>query len=208
MDSTKVEVINHSFDKLVKELSKPKANPVWDTLIGILIGATLTFLAQWSIELWKSRKDRKRLKRELISKGKAKVYLISQTLKELAMYKAHKQYYLSAIELSQKKEEIDDFYNKHYQKGQEQRQTEIKLSEHISDFFQIVAEYQVITRKGNKFENYLDRIIQYEHPKPLEFDKVSNPKELEEKHSAEEKRLNLEFDNLRTIFNDIQILMK
>ena len=208
MDSTKVELVNQSFDKLVSELSKPQTNPVWDTVIGILIGATLTFLAQWSIEAWKSRKERKSLTRELISKGKAKVYLISQTLKELAMYKAHRSYYVSAIELGGTKAEVDDFYNKHYEKGQEQRQTETKLSELISDYFQIVTEYQVITKQDNKFENYFDRIISFDHPKARKFQNVKNAGDLESKLNEEESRLNTEFDKLKFIFNSIQKLME
>jgi hypothetical protein len=208
MDSTKVELINHSFDKLVKELSKPKTNPIWETLVPLLIGAALTFLAQWSIEWWKSRKDRKIFIRGLISKGKSKVYLISQILRELAMYKAHKQYYISAIDLSHKEEDIDDFYKKHYEKGQEQRQTETKLSEHISDYFQIITEYVVITKQVDKFENYFEQITNFKHPKPLRFEGVSNSKELEEKLTIEENRLNSEFDILRTIFNEIQNSMK
>lgn len=209
MDSTKVEVINHSFDKLVQELSKPKTNPVWETLGVLLIGAALTFLAQWSIEGWKSRKDRKRLTRELISKGKAKVYLITQTLKELAMYKAHKQYYIKAFELSTNERDKADLYSKHYTKGQEQRQTETKLSELISDYFQIVTEYKVITNQDkNKFENFFDQIINFQHPKPLKYEEVSSTKELVEKLTNEENRLNTEFDKLKIVFDKIQNLMK
>jgi hypothetical protein len=92
MEPSKVEIINQSFDKLVTKLTETgQRNSIWDILIPLLIGAALTLLAQLAIEFWKSRKEKELKRRELISKTNAKTYLISQILKNLAMYKTQKQ---------------------------------------------------------------------------------------------------------------------
>ena len=91
----KVEIINKSFDTLVSKLNEKKddKNSIWDILIPLLIGAGLTLGTQFAIEFWKTKKEKEQKRQELISKGRAKTYLIAQILKDLAMYKVHKQYY-------------------------------------------------------------------------------------------------------------------
>lgn len=207
MDSTKIEVTIQSFDKLINELSGSKSDSIWRILIPLLIGAALTFLAQWSIERLRSSKERNLKKEELISKGKAKEYLISQILKELAMYKALKQYYAAAMSLSIMKEDVNDAHRKHYEKGQELRVTESKLTEAIAEYFQIISEYEIITKRRDCFKNYLDEIVAFKHPKSYEYDGFSNSHDLKSFHDKEENRLNGEYNKLRNILSQIQRLM-
>lgn len=74
----KIEIINKSFDNLVTKLTEKKddKNSIWDILTPLLIGAGLTLLTQWLIELWKTEKEKLNKKQELISRGRAKTYLI------------------------------------------------------------------------------------------------------------------------------------
>jgi hypothetical protein len=97
----KVEIINKSFDRLVSDLTKKDkgTNSIWTTLIPLLIGAGLTLFTTFLIEHWKTGKEKKLKRQQLVSRGRAKTYLLNQILKDLAMYKVHKQYYLRASQL-------------------------------------------------------------------------------------------------------------
>lgn len=207
MDSTKIEVINHSFDELVKKLTEAHSNSVWDTLTPLLIGAGFTLATQLLVELWKSHKDIKRKKQELISKGRAKTYLIAQILKDLAMYKGHKQYYIRASQISATKEQKDDSYKKHYEKGQEQRVTETKLDDSIAEYFQLVTEYTIITGNKDHFQEHFEKVFEYDHPKASKFQNCNTINELVDELGNEESRLNNEYAIFRRIFEDIQAAM-
>ncbi|MBL7760874.1 MAG: hypothetical protein JNK08_09275 [Sediminibacterium sp.] len=207
MDSTKVEIVSKSFDKLVAKLTEQASNKptIWDTLTPLLIGAGLTLLTQFLIEFWKSRKETNNKKQELISKGRAKTYLIAQILKDLAMYKVHKQYYRRAHGISISQADKDDNLAKHYQKGTEQRATESKLDENISEYFQLVTEYIVLTRHKDHFQRQFHSIFYYEHPRPSKFDNCNTEEELVTGLRDEEKKINQEYNMFRDIFESIQV---
>jgi hypothetical protein len=205
MDSTRVEIFNKSLDRLVLKLTEHADKPsMWDTLTPLLIGAGLTLLTQFLIEIWKSKKEKKLKIQELTSKAQAKVYLISQLIKDLAMYKTHKQYYYRAFTLEIDLKAKDDFYKKHYEKGQEQRMTEAKLDENIAEYFQLVTEYMIVAKNQDDFNDKFKKIFNYEHPKSSKFTDKNTITELVPALDIEEKRLNTEYKGFRSIFESIQ----
>ncbi|PXY44292.1 hypothetical protein [Flavobacterium hydrophilum] len=211
MGQSKLEVVNKSFDKLVNKLTENSSdNSIWNVLIPLLIGAGLTLLTQFLIELWKSKKESKLKKQELISKAKAKTYLIAQIIKDLAMFKTQKQYYIRAYRLAKQRndtEEYKDNYQKHYDKANNLRSVETKLDESIAEYIQIVSEYIILTKSKENFEEYFQFLFNYNHPKALKFENCNNEDELIAEHSIEEKRLNGEYLNLNQALHNIQDLM-
>lgn len=210
MDSTKVEIISKPLDQLVAKLTQdiPAKSSIWDTLIPLIIGAALTLITQFFIEYWKSNKEKRKRKQELISKGKAKTYLIAQILKDLSMYKVHKQYYFRASQLDIKQSDKEDSYKKHYEKGQEQRLTETKLDENIAEYFEIVTEYIILNNNKNTFEKNFEDIFHFLHPKSSKFENFTSQIELIEELEKEEGRLMNEYKGLNDLLNIIQGSMK
>jgi len=205
----KIEIVNKSFDTLVAKLTEKdkEATSMWQTLIPLFFGAVLTFLTSFLIDLWKIYKDNKVKKQQLISRGRAKIYLISQVLKDLAMYKVHKQYYLRASQIVQGSDKGDSF-KKHYEKGQEQRITESKLDESIADYFETVTEYAIVAKNIDRFQRHFQSVFDFEHPKSSDFADIKSLKNLVIKLRDEEKRLNEEYKNLTDILEQIQTTMK
>jgi hypothetical protein len=210
MDSTKVEIVNKSLDKLVEKLVEQTVEKpsIWDTLTPLLVGAGLTLFTQFLIELWKSYKEKKLKKQDLISRCRSKSYLIAQLLKTLSMYKVHKQYYLKASQLANDSNKKDDWYKKHYEKGQEQRMTETALSESIAAYCQLVTEYLFLSKKNDPFSSHFQRIFDYVHPKASKFKNCNTLDELILELGIEEKRINEEYLKLRNIIEAIQTSME
>jgi hypothetical protein len=202
----KIEIVNKSFDSLVEKLREKKEdkNSIWDTLIPLLIGAGLTLGTQFAIEFWRIRKEKEKKKQELISRGRAKTYLLAQILKDLAMYKVHKQYYIRAFQL----DNDEDSFKKHYEKGQQQRETEAKLDDNIADYLQIVTEYSILTNNFDHFQQHFQSIFNYIHPKSYKFSDCNTETELAVGFEKEELRLNSEYKGLTDIFETIQTAMR
>ena len=209
-----IEIINPSFDALVKKLTEEKKqNPLWGILIPLLIGAGLTLLTQFVLEHFRTTKEKVRRKQELISKGRAKTYLIAQILKDLAMYKVHKQYYYRAAKLLEStgpdpEEEIKSTMNKHYEKGQEQRETESKLDDNIAEYFEMVTEYAILNGNIDEFNDQFQSIFNYEHPKSSKLTEFTDLNELVTGLQEEETRLQEEYKKLSGLFENIQTSMK
>lgn len=205
----KVEIVNKSFDTLVADLTKKEkeTNSMWATLIPLLIGAGLTLLSTFLIERWKTSKEKEAKKRQLVSRGRAKTYLLTQVLKDLAMYKVHKQYYLRASQLEQNSDK-DDSFKKHYEKGQEQRVAEAKLDDNIAEYFEIVAEYSILTKNVDHFNQHFQDIFNFVHPKSSNFAEINSLNDLVDGLKNDEKRLNEEYKKLTTILEQIQTAMK
>ncbi|HET9057466.1 MAG TPA: hypothetical protein VFN30_11540 [Chitinophagaceae bacterium] len=205
----KVEIVNKSFDTLVEYLTKEdsETNSMWTTLIPLLIGAGLTLLSTFLIERWKTSKEKEVKKQQLVSRGRAKIYLLTQVLKDLAMYKVHKQYYLRASQLEQNSDKEDSF-KKHYEKGQEQRVAEAKLDDNIAEYFELVTEYSILTKNVDHFHQHFQDIFNFEHPKSTNFAGINSLNALVEGLKNEEKRLNEEYKKLTTILERIQTAMK
>ena len=180
---------------------------MWTTLIPLLIGAGLTLLTTFLIEQWKTRKEKEVKKQQLVSRGRAKTYLLTQVLKDLSMYKVHKQYYLRASQLEQNSDKEDSF-KKHYEKGQEQRVTEAKLDDNIAEYFELVTEYSILTKNVDHFQKHFQDIFNFEHPKSSNFADINSLNELVEGLKNEEKRLNDEYKPLTAILEQIQTAMK
>ena len=205
-DSSKIEIISKSLDTLVTKLSENPTShdSMWTTIIPLLIGASLTLITQLLIELYKLNREKTNKKQELISKGKAKTYLIVQISKDLIMYKVHKQYYLRAFNLETDPVEKADDNKKHYEKGQEQRMTESRLDEAVADYFQIVTEYIVVTKSKFNFQSLFDSIFNYNHPKASKFMNCNTMHELVVELDIEEQRLNTDNDRFVNYFKTIQ----
>ena len=212
MEQSKIEVVNKSFDKLVQKLTEnTDNNSIWNVLIPLLIGAGLTLLTQFLIEFWKSKKQNKLKKQELISKGKAKTFLLAQIIKDIAMYKTQKQYYVRAYRLAKKENKEEDYldnYQKHYDKANGQRAVEVKLDETIAEYIQIVSEFIILTNSKENFDLYFQSLYEYQHPKASRFENCNTEEELIAEHSVEEARLNTQYSSLNEIFQKIQNLMK
>lgn len=204
MDTTRVEIVNKSLDSIATKLSEQSDTSMWTTLTPLLIGAGLTLLTQFLIEFDKSRKEKKKKTLELIAKGRAKTYLIAQILKDLAMYKVHKQYYWRAYALSTDPNDKEDSIKKHYEKGQEQRMTESKLDDNIADYFQTVTEYSIMSGKNNGFAETFEKIYHYIHPKSSKLTDCKTVSELVTGLEKEEQRLNEEYKEYFRLFERIQ----
>jgi hypothetical protein len=204
----KVEIVNKSIDTLVADLTKKEkeTNSMWATLIPLLFGSGLTLLSTYLIERLKISKEWKAKKQQLVSRGRAKTYLLTQELKDLAMYKVHKQYYLRASQLEQNSNN-DDSFKKHYEKGQEQRLAEAKLDDNIAEYFEIVTEYSILTKNVDHFNPHFQDIFNFEHPKSSNFAAINSLNELEDGLKNEETRLNEEYKKLTTILEQIQTAM-
>lgn len=202
----KIEIINKSFDNLVAKLTENKEdkNSIWDIIIPLLIGAGLTLGMQLVIEFWKTKKEKENKKQELISRGRAKTYFIVQVLKDLAMYKAHKQYYIRAFQI----DNDEDNYKKHYDKGQQQRETEAKLDENIADYFQLITEYAILTKNIDHFKQHFEDIFHFNHPKSSKYSDINNLTDLVAGLEVEEARLKTEYKKLTAILETIQTEMK
>ncbi|MFN8333487.1 MAG: hypothetical protein U0U09_00075 [Cyclobacteriaceae bacterium] len=204
IDTTKIELVSPSLDSIASNLSKPSDSSMWTILGPLLIGAALTILTQLLIELYKARVEKKKKILQLISKGRAKTYLIAQLLKDLAMYKVHKQYYWRAYEVATEAGEKDDSMKKHYEKGQEQRMTESKLDENIADYFETVTEYSVLAGELHHFSDAFEKIYHYVHPKSSKLTECTTASELVAGLEQEEKRLNGEYKEFFRLFERIQ----
>jgi len=147
-----------------------------------------------------------------VSRGRAKTYLIAQILKDLAMYKVHKQYYYRAAELLEytgpdPEEKIESAMQKHYEKGQEQRETETKLDDNIAEYFELVTEYAIQTKNIDRFHEQFQKIFHYKHPKSSKFIDVQTFEDLVIELENEESRLCDEYKKLADEFEDIQSAM-
>ncbi|HMG82244.1 MAG TPA: hypothetical protein VK559_04345 [Ferruginibacter sp.] len=204
-DSSKVEIISKALDTLA---SKPVEKvSMWVTLIPLLIGAALTLIIQLLIEIYKSSKLRESKRQVLISKAKAKTYLIAQTLKDLAMYKVHKQYYIRSFQITKDPIEKEDSFKKQYEKGQEQRSTEMKLDDNIAEYFQIITEYIIVTKNKKNFQQFFDTIFHYQYPKSSKFDNCHTSEELIAELDIQERSLNEKYKVFLNSFESIQSLM-
>lgn len=206
---SKIEIVNKSLDKIAKKLLEKKENNInwntfWNTLIPVLVGSFLTLIVQSILEKSRNKKEEEQRKRELISEGQAKIYLIAQILKDLAMYKVHKQYYIKAHKINGS----EDSFKKHYEKGQEQRKTEMKLDEKIAGYFKLVSEYDSLTNSEDITPKQLKKIFEYQHPVATKFEKCETLDDLVEELKQDEKRLNKEYERFFDIFQDIQSKMK
>lgn len=201
----KVEIINQSFDNLVTKFIGfiDNQNSTIGTILTVLSGALITLITQLLIEFLKTFKEKKNKKRELFSKGIANTFLIFEVIKELVMYKVHKQYYWRAYEINK----LVDNFNKHYEKGQEQRKTEAKLNSMIAEHYQVVTEFAILTNQISLFEAPLDQLLHYVHPKSDNFKDV-NFENLITQLNDEEKKLNEKYKTLTDIFEKIQTLMR
>lgn len=176
-------------------------------LIPLLIGSVLTLFTTIFLEHMKIKKENNIRKRQLISGCRARTYLITQILRELAMYKVHKQYYRRASQLEQSPDKEDSF-KKHYKKGQEQRMTETKLAENVANYFELVSEYSILTKNVDRFYEHFEKIYHFEHPKSTNFAIINSLDELEKGLETEEKRLNEKYKEFTSILEAIQKEMR
>jgi len=205
----KIEVSSEILDNLVSQMEKENIhnNSIWKTLLPLLIGAFLTLSIQLALDLRKEQKDNKLKIKALISKANGYNYLINQVLKDLAMYKVHKQYYRRASIIDKTKKDRKDSFKKHYVKGEQQRKTEAHLDQKISEYLEIVTEYAILKDNLEEFENDFNNVRQFSHPISSKFESVKKPDKLEGELKKEEKRLREEFEKLFEYFSAIQTKM-
>jgi hypothetical protein len=207
-DSTKIEIVNRSLDKLVDVLAKPKheASP-WLTyglpILTLALGAGLTLLIQWTIERKRNKRSDEVSKRQLISKAKAKTFLVSRLLNTLAMYRVHKQYYRRVAELEQDKEECKSAWDKHYAKGQETRETESKFDSAIAEYIEIVIEYMQLSRSKNDIEQELKVIYDYAFEKASDFNQCKTITECVFENRKDEVRLRDVYKKYLTVLDNL-----
>lgn len=204
----RVEVINKSFDKLVTKLIKKNDGGFLDRVFPIftlIIGALITYFSQYFLEIRRTKKEKEKRKQLIISKGRAKVYQIEGTLRELAMLKVHKQYYFRFSVLFKD----DNSYKKHYDKGQEHRIALPKLENYIAEYIELVAEYNFLTSNSNDFKQDLDKIYDYELPKSFIFLEICKKNDLQNALKEEENRLKNKYSKeFVSLFKDIQTGME
>lgn len=206
MDSTRVIIDNTSLEKIANHITKPVINneSVWDTMIPLLVGALITISVQLILSYITSSKEKSKRQEYLVSASKAKIYLISQILKDLAMYKVHKQYYLRAYQIDKSDE---DAFNKHYEKGQEARSTKAKLDVVITEFLEMISEALDSKKKLKESESNFNKVFDYEHPKSSNFKEINSGELLPDALKKEEQRLNKEYEKFKELFDNLHSLI-
>lgn len=203
----KIEILNNSLDRLVSKLienENKRFDPIWH----IVVGALLSMVIQIVIESCKTKKEKETRRIELIAKGRAKIYLIAQIISDLAMYKVHKQYYARLSDIATDTNERDKYYERHYEKGEQQRATEVKFDENVAEYFQLVTEYSVMSKNQDSFNKYFNNIYEYVHPKSKKFEDVNDCRVLMDALMYEEKKLISDYKILLKLFELIQNEMK
>ena len=207
-DTTKIELASKSLDNLVDILATPKPTPSPLVTYGlpiltVALGAGLTLLIQWAIEGKKNRRSDEVSKRQLISKAKAKIFLISRLLNTLAMYRVHKQYYRRTAELTQDKKDAEGDWEKHYEKGQETRETEAKFDTAISEFIEIVMEYMQLSKSKNDIEPEVKTIYDYSFEKASDFNQCKTISECITTNRQDEIRLRDEYKKYLKVLDNL-----
>lgn len=205
----KVEVVNKSFDELVKFQTENKKSEksIWDTLIPLLIGAGLTLLTQILMDFRKNLKEKKSeilLTKAELEKHK---YLLKDNYRELAMHKAHKFYWYAHYEFESAKEnpdekEVDKFYNYHMNSSSKARETENKISDNFAEYCKQVSKLQHLTEFKEKVKKLIKEYQDFKPAKPTDLI-TENQSDLYKLERVEEDRLFNEYQNYVTIIEKI-----
>lgn len=205
----KVEVINKSFDQLVKYHTEKKkdSNSIWDTLIPLLIGAGLTLLTQFLMDYRKTRKEKNSeilLTRSELEKLK---HLLNDNYRELAMHKAHKFYWYAHYQFEIAKsgpdpKEVDKFYNSHMNSSAKARDTENKISANFAEYCKLVSKLQHLTNFNDKVNALITEYQEFKPAKPLDLLAVEQS-ELYDLEREEEDRLFKEYQKFISIIKKI-----
>jgi hypothetical protein len=210
LDKTeKVEVINKSFDDFVKFQTEKKKDDrsMWDTLIPLLIGASLTLLTQILIDFRKHQKEKKSdilLTKSELEKLK---YLLKDNYRELAMHKAHKFYWYAHYEFESTKEipdekEVNKFYNYHMSSGIKARDTENKISDNFAEYCKQVSKLQHLTKFNENVKTYIKEYQEFKPQKPKDL-LTQDQNDLYKLEREEEDRLFSEYQNFIAIIEKI-----
>jgi hypothetical protein len=209
MESVKVEIINKSFDKLVKFQTKnnKEASSIWDTLIPLLIGAGLTLITQIVMDTNKNRKEKRSdilLTKSDLEKLK---YLLKDNYRELAMHKAHKNYWYAHFEFESTKDEkdekeIDKFYNYHINSSSKVRETENKITDNFAEYCKQTSKLQYLTNFNDNVEKYITEYQEFKPNKPKHLI-ATDQNELYDLEREEEDRLLIEYQKYIQIIEKI-----
>ncbi len=208
IDTTKIELSSKSIDKLVEIISNPRTETYpWLTyglpILTIAFGAGLTLLIQWLIEGKKNRRADEVIKRQLLAKAKAKIFFISRLLSSLAMYRVHKQYYYRLAEVITEKEKSDLCWNRHYEKGQETRETESKFYSANSEYIEVIIEYLHLSESKKDIEPELKIINEYNFEKASNFEECKSTSECVAEMRIDEDRLRIEYKKYLLTLNNL-----
>lgn len=169
---------------------------------GALLGFLLSQLGAWQ----KNKRENQLLILELEASIFSQKFLISNILKDLSMYKVHKQYYYRAAELLETtgpdpEEEIKSAMKKHYEKGQEARQTEEKLDHALESIFKTVFQLSNLKKQPLK-KDLMRQIVEFSHPKSDKFKTIESSDELPIALEKEEHRLIKEYSSLNAMIEN------
>ncbi|GAB5527402.1 MAG: hypothetical protein Roseis2KO_52740 [Roseivirga sp.] len=163
------------------------------SLFKVTFGALLGFLLSQFGAWQKNKREDRLLILELEASIFSQKFLIKTILKDLSMYKVHKQYYLRAADLLEftgpdPEEDIKSSMRKHYEKGQEARQTEEKLDHALQALFKTMFQ---LSRLKNKTldKDLMSQLVDFEHPKSDKFKEIASLDELPKALEREEKRM-------------------
>lgn len=203
-DNSRIEIINKSFDRLVKKLTleKKEGKSIWDTLIPLLIGALLALIPQIIFWFLNNSKEKSKLKLEIKANLNRLEHLLRDHYRELAMYKAHKTYWYAQFESSEKEkneEETNKFYALHIESGNKVRATEVKISSTFSEFYGFVIKLQHLTNFDDKIKDLINEYYEFKPTKPNSIDSTIYSLPAEE--NKEEKRL---LENYKGFTNPIE----
>jgi hypothetical protein len=210
----KVELVNKSFDELVKfQTERKKENKsIWDTLIPLLIGAGLTLITQILMDFRKNQKDKKSdilLTKSELEKYK---YLLKDNYRELAMHKAHKYYWYAHYEFESAKDkpdekEVDKFYNYHMNSISKARETENKISDNFAEYCKQISKLQHLTNFNENIKTYIKEYQEFKPAKPQDL-LTENQNDLYKLERIEEDRLFNEYQTYITIIEKINSELK
>lgn len=205
-----VEAESKSWDKL---LTKVFDDIDWKTLFSLFVGSILTLLSQYCFDKRKEKKEKREKKDLLSSKIGKNVFLIGGTINTLAMYKVHKQYYKRAFQIEdasndpEQKKHADDSFNKHYEKGQEQRNIEQKLDELIAELYELSMHYCYSFNKKEKdtITRNFEVLMAHYHTKSSTFEDINDLSLLAEKAIKEEKELKKRYQELNALVKEVEL---
>lgn len=213
-ENAKVELVNKSFDEYVSSQAQKEndQNSIWDTLIPLLIGSGITLLTQLLMDIRKNRKESR--SEVLLTKAELEKlkHLLRDNYRELAMHKAHKNYWYAHYKFERKKKDIDNaevdkFYNYHINSSSRVRDTENKIANNFSEYCKQVNKLQYLTKFNDKVKELILEYIEYKPDKPKDI-VAENQSELYLLEREEEDRLLEVYQHFITIIEKINNELK
>jgi len=147
LDTSKVEIINKSLEKLSDSLSIHRDNHSDNTIIiAIVVGAAISLIPQIIMYIVTNWREKKRKLKELVSEASSQSYLLTEYYKELVMHKVHKQYWLKCSDFPPGDKES---HARHFESSEKVRETEDKIRVKMSEYIRAIRLFEALQSYNN-----------------------------------------------------------